>query len=58
MKSCSCILPKFVMHVTNDQFSDKFDNSWKKMADFNFDNGGGLLSSALLLKMKVLGRLF
>ena len=21
---------KFVMHVTNKQFSDKFDNGWKK----------------------------
>ena len=30
LKSCSCILPKFVMHVTNDQFSDKFNNGWKK----------------------------
>ena len=30
MKSFPCILPKFVMHVTNDQFSDKFENGWKK----------------------------
>ena len=36
MKSFSCILPKFVMHVTNDQFSDKFNIKWPKkikMAD-------------------------
>ena len=34
-KKNSCILPKFVMHVTNDQFSDKFNNGQKKinMAD-------------------------
>ena len=33
--SFSCILSKFVMHVTNDQFSDKFNNGQKKfkMAD-------------------------
>ena len=30
LKSFSCILPKFVMHVTNGQFSDKFINSLKK----------------------------
>ena len=29
--SSPCIHPKFVMHVTNDQFSDKFDNGWKKL---------------------------
>ena len=35
MKRFSFILLKCVMHVTNKQFSDKFDNSWKKfkMAD-------------------------
>ena len=63
MKSFWCILPKCVMHVTNhvtDQFSDNFNNGWKKikMADFtsiiwpcgrnNFNNGGRLLSSVLL----------
>ena len=26
VKSVSCILPKFVMQVTYDQFSDKFNN--------------------------------
>ena len=31
MKSFSFILLKFVMHVTNKQFSDKFDNSWKEI---------------------------
>ena len=31
MKSFSCIIPKFVMHVTNGQFSDKFNNGWKKI---------------------------
>ena len=31
LKKFSCILPKFVMHVTNDQFSDKFNNDWKKI---------------------------
>ena len=30
LKSYSVILPKFVMHVTNDQFSVKFNNGWKK----------------------------
>ena len=30
LKSFSCILFKFVMHVTNRQFSGKFDNNWKK----------------------------
>ena len=30
LKSFSDILLKFVMHVTNKQFSDKFNNSWKK----------------------------
>ena len=40
-RNFSCILFKFVIHATNKQFSDKFDNAWK--------NGGGLLSSVLLL---------
>ena len=33
--SFSCIIFKFVMHVTNKQFSNKFNNDWKKvkMAD-------------------------
>ena len=31
LKSFSCILPKFVMHVTNDQFSDKLNNGRKKI---------------------------
>ena len=26
LKKMSCVLPKFVMHVTNEQFSDKFSN--------------------------------
>ena len=26
LKSFSCILPKFVIHATNDQFSDKLNN--------------------------------
>ena len=26
LKGFSCIFPKFVMHVTNDQFSDRFNN--------------------------------
>ena len=30
LKSFSCFLPKFVLHVTNDQFSDKFNNGRKK----------------------------
>ena len=30
-KSFPCILSKFVMHVTNDQFSDKFNNGQKKL---------------------------
>ena len=35
LESFSCILPKFVMHVTSDQFSDKFNNGLNKikMAD-------------------------
>ena len=36
-KVYSCILLKFVLHIANDQFSDKLNN------------GGGLLSSVLLL---------
>ena len=28
------ILLKIVMHVTNKQFSDKLDNSWKKSKSF------------------------
>ena len=36
LESFSCILFKFVMHVTNKQFSDKLNNGWKnfKMALF------------------------
>ena len=30
MNIFACILPKFVVHVTNDQFSNKLDNVWKK----------------------------
>ena len=30
-RSFSCFLPKFVLHVTNDHFSDKFNNGWKKI---------------------------
>ena len=30
LKSFPCIIFKFVMHVTNNQFSDKFNNGWKK----------------------------
>ena len=33
LKSFLCILPKSVMHVTSDQFTDKFNNGRKKMAD-------------------------
>ena len=62
------------MHVTNDQFSDKFINGWKKnkMADllhftsiiwpcgrnnnFMLNNGGGLLSSVLLLGIEPVDR--
>ena len=29
LKSFSCFHPKFVLHVTNDHFSDKFNNGWK-----------------------------
>ena len=29
LKSFTCILFKFVKHVTNKQFSDKFNNGWK-----------------------------
>ena len=38
LKSFSRILFKFVMHVTNDQFSDKFNNGRKKkkMSDLKF----------------------
>ena len=31
LKSFCCFLPKFVLHVTNDHFSDKFNNGWKKI---------------------------
>ena len=34
IKSFSFILLKFVMHATNKQFLDKFDNGWK-----HFQNG-------------------
>ena len=30
MKKFLFILLKLFMHVTNQQFSDKFDNGWKK----------------------------
>ena len=30
LRSFSCILPRYVMHVTNDQLSDKFNNGWKE----------------------------
>ena len=30
LKSFSCIIFKSVMHVTNNQFSDKFNDGWKK----------------------------
>ena len=35
LKNFTCIIFKFLMHVTNKQFSDKFNNGWKrfKMAD-------------------------
>ena len=35
-ENLSCILPKCVMHVTNDQFSDKFNNGWKKCENGRF----------------------
>ena len=31
-----CILFKFVLHVTTKQFSDKFDNGWKKIQNGRF----------------------
>ena len=31
LKSLSCILLNFFMYVANKQFSDKFDNGWKKI---------------------------
>ena len=78
LEKFSCILNKFVMHTTNNQFSEKLNNEWKKWpiyCDFTlwprllqknvmyhaqictannqssdkFNNGGGLLSSVLLL---------
>ena len=30
LTSFTCILPEFFMHITNDQFSDKFKNGLKK----------------------------
>ena len=36
MKSFSFILHKFVMHVTNKQFLDKFDNGCKKIQNGRF----------------------
>ena len=33
MKKISFILLKFVIHVTNKQFSDKFGNGWKNKID-------------------------
>ena len=31
LKICSCILPKFVMHVSSDQFSDNLNEGRKKI---------------------------
>ena len=59
------------MHVTNDQFSEKVNNNWRKIKmtdlllfslftsiiwprgrdNFKFNNGGELLSSALLFQV-------
>ena len=36
LKSFSCILFKFVMHITNKQFSDKFNNGCKKIQNGRF----------------------
>ena len=30
LEKMSWIFPKFIMYVTDDQFSDKFNNGWKK----------------------------
>ena len=38
MKSFLFILLKFVMHVTNKQFSDNFDNGWIFFFFFNVYN--------------------
>ena len=36
LKSFSHILFKFVMHVTNKYFLDKFNNGWKKIQNGRF----------------------
>ena len=36
LKSFLRILFNFVMHVTNNQFSDKFNNGWKKIQNGQF----------------------
>ena len=36
LKSFSCILFKFVMHVTNKDFPDKFNNGSKKIQNSRF----------------------
>ena len=44
LKKLSCILFKFVMHVTNDQFSAQFNNGWKKIQN------GGFIAIFLILR--------
>ena len=36
LKKLLCILFKFFMHVTNDQFSYQFINGWKKIQNGRF----------------------
>ena len=43
LKRFSCILPKFVMHVINKQFSDKFIDGWKKNQNGRFISIFGIL---------------
>ena len=36
LKSFLCIIFKSVMHATNNQFSDKFNDGWKKIENGRF----------------------
>ena len=53
-KSCKCILLKFVLHVTNNQCSDKFNYSGGLLSSvFLCFNSVGPLSMSLVLQLKL-----
>ena len=48
MRNCSpFILPHFVLHVADDQFSDNLDNSWKKIKMADLSGQGFLINITL-----------